>query len=228
MNVGIIIFSRYNSSRLPGKALKNISSKPILAYVYERMLEVFDRDKIVLATSNEKTDNAIESYCQRNDINCFRGDLNNVAKRLIDCSTYYNFDYVIRITGDSIFIDQNIIIKMLDILKENKYEYITNRVPKTFPVGMSVDILDMEFYKSIYVKFTKDSHREHVVTYLLENLNAIKYKNFVNVICENSKDINFAIDTVDDFKTSQRIIKQFNKNHTKYGLNDIYKLYINE
>jgi spore coat polysaccharide biosynthesis protein SpsF len=227
MNIGIVVFSRYSSSRLPGKALKEFQDKPLLQYVYERMTTVLDKGNVVIATSEESSDDIIEKYCLEHNINCFRGDLNNVAKRLIDCAAFYNFDYVIRITGDSIFIDQNIILSMISSIEEG-YDYITNRVPKTYPVGMSVDILKMEFYNNIYHSFKTNSHREHVVTYLLENIQSVNYKNIPNTICLESKDINLAIDTQEDFEMSQKIVDSFVLNHTSYGLREIYKLYTNE
>ena len=37
---GLIILCRYNSTRLPGKILKEINGKTILKYIYERLSKI--------------------------------------------------------------------------------------------------------------------------------------------------------------------------------------------
>ena len=58
---GIIVLCRYNSSRLPGKILKKINGKEILAYIIER-LEKLKNYPLVICTSIEKTDDIISFY----------------------------------------------------------------------------------------------------------------------------------------------------------------------
>lgn len=225
MKIGAIIFSRYNSTRLPGKVLKEINGKPLILYIYERLLTVFDKENIVIATSDEKTDDPIFDFCTKNEINCFRGSLNDVAKRFLDCSLKYNFDYAFRVTGDSIFVDKIVLNEMKLLVEENKYDLISNRKNRTFPVGMSVDILKTSFYKEMYSKFNKDGHFEHVTTYFFENENQFNIKYYFNNICPEAGGIHFAIDEKSDFDLAEKIIRKFEKNHTEYGIKEIYQLY---
>ena len=55
-----IIQARMSSSRLPGKVLMNLSQKPMLWHIVERLKECKYVDKIVVATSVEKSDDLIE------------------------------------------------------------------------------------------------------------------------------------------------------------------------
>ena len=50
MSVGAIIFSRYTSSRLPGKALVDIAGRCLLGRVLDRSKLVKGIDHVILAT----------------------------------------------------------------------------------------------------------------------------------------------------------------------------------
>ena len=65
MKIGVVILSRFSSNRLPGKALMEIGGKPILQYIIERISQVVDTEKIVIATSVENSDDKIEQFAQQ-------------------------------------------------------------------------------------------------------------------------------------------------------------------
>ena len=65
MKVGAIIFSRFNSHRLPGKALLDISGRPLLGRVIDRTKDIQGVDKIIIATSTHSLDDQIESFAKK-------------------------------------------------------------------------------------------------------------------------------------------------------------------
>ena len=69
-----IIQARMGSSRLPGKVLKDICGKPMLAWVVDRVRQARTVDQVVVATTADVTDDLIAAYCQANHIDCFRGE----------------------------------------------------------------------------------------------------------------------------------------------------------
>ena len=66
-NLGIIaiIQARLGSTRLPGKVLLNIESKPVLQHIVDRLKKVTKIDKVIIATSNLKINSKITSYCKK-------------------------------------------------------------------------------------------------------------------------------------------------------------------
>jgi spore coat polysaccharide biosynthesis protein SpsF len=105
MRIGIIVLCRYSSSRLPGKILLPLYGKPILEYILEKITSVVPKDSVVVCTSDLKTDDSISTYCTDKGYNCFRGSLDNVAQRFLNCADHYQFDYIVRINGDNLFLD---------------------------------------------------------------------------------------------------------------------------
>ena len=78
-----IIQSRLSSNRFPGKMLTNFNGIPLLGRVIDRVSLAKGVTKIVVATSDSISDNHIESFCFERGIECFRGDLKNVADRFL-------------------------------------------------------------------------------------------------------------------------------------------------
>lgn len=60
----VVIPSRYASTRLPGKPLREINGKPMLQHVYERGVESSARE-VVIATDDERIAQAAETFGAR-------------------------------------------------------------------------------------------------------------------------------------------------------------------
>jgi len=227
MRIGFVIICRYNSNRLPGKILKEINGKPIIQYIIERLQKITSSEKIVVATSENESDDPIINYCKENSINYFRGSLNNVAERFLLCSEAFSFDYSVRINGDNIFIDINSFKEMIEITMMNKYKFISNVKNRTFPKGMSIEIVKTEYYREMYNVFETKDHYEHVTLFLYSQDNKEEHFYFFNKICPEASGIQLAIDDLDDFKLAEKIIGSFKMNHTNYNLAEIYPIYKN-
>ncbi len=108
-----IIQARMSSSRLPGKVLKPLAGKAMIWHIYQRALKCQLVDKVIIATSTEKSDDPLAVFCEKNNLNVFRGDLNNVLSRFLEILEKAPYPYFVRITGDCplicpAFIDQQI------------------------------------------------------------------------------------------------------------------------
>lgn len=118
-----ILQARVSSSRLAGKVLKTLIGKPMLLHQIERLQHSQMIDKIVVATSDDVSDDAIEQMCFDNDIEVFRGSLGNVLDRFYQCAKKYNPDYIVRLTGDCPLADWEIIDNVIRFCLENNLDY---------------------------------------------------------------------------------------------------------
>lgn len=218
---GLIILCRYNSSRFPGKILKEINGKTILSYIHERLSMISLNFEIIVATSNLKSDDIIEDYCIKKKYKYYRGNLLNVSKRFLDCAVKNNYENVVRINGDNLFVDFKLIQKMMISFKKNKYEFMSNIKNRTWPKGISVEIVDTEYYKRS-IKFFNKEDKEHVMTYFYRNVTS-KTKFIYNDINIESN-LDFAIDNYEDFVLGKKIIEKMQKNHSEYNYLDIINI----
>ncbi len=107
-----MIPSRYNSKRLPGKALIEINGKPMIQHVVERAQEALPNAEIWVATDDERIKKAIEhkANVQMTSPNHTTGT-DRIAE--VACSRKWDSkDLIINIQGDEPFIPPQLIQKL--------------------------------------------------------------------------------------------------------------------
>jgi len=225
-NVGAVILSRYSSSRLPGKALIKIKDKEVLKYIIERLEKVFKREYIVIATSTETSDDVIEEFSKKENIYCYRGSLNDVASRFYEAAYKKGWEYAARVCGDSIFVNIEALNSMLDILNKKHYNFISNVKNRTFPIGMSAEIVNLKYFGGLLKKIKKSKrYKEHVTLYIYEKEKSGNHFFYYNKKVPEAAGITLSIDTAKDLYQTRKIVNQFNKPHWKYNLKEIFEIW---
>ena len=111
--ITVIIEARTGSSRLPNKVTAEILGKPMIFYVIDRVKKIKSVEQIVLATTQEKTDEILTEIGKQNSIMTFTGDSIDVLNRDFQCAVQFNADPIIRITGDCPLVDSTLVEEML-------------------------------------------------------------------------------------------------------------------
>ncbi|MFP4294188.1 MAG: cytidylyltransferase domain-containing protein [Halothiobacillaceae bacterium] len=130
-----IIQARMSSSRLPGKVLKYLAGRPMIWHIVERARACQRVEKVIVATSNEASDDPLADFCQASDIPCFRGSLHNVLGRYLAVLDRYPAPYYVRITGDCPLIDPDFIDKQLVALERHGADHVWLDPPVSVLVG---------------------------------------------------------------------------------------------
>ena len=63
-----IIQARMSSSRLPKKILLKIKKKSILEIIYKNLEKINSIDKVIIATSRNKSDKELSNYCKKKNL----------------------------------------------------------------------------------------------------------------------------------------------------------------
>ena len=174
-----------------------VKNNPIIYYVYNALVKSNKISKIIVATSLDKSDNKLVHYLKKNNIKFYRGSLNNVSKRLYNCAIKNKSNFFIRVSGDSPLIDYKLIDKAINIHRKYKsLDIITNVFPRTFPKGMSVEIIRAKIIKE-NLKLMTPFDKEHVTPFFYRNYNKFKIYNFKS---RKKFSKNLVIDTLSDLK----------------------------
>jgi spore coat polysaccharide biosynthesis protein SpsF (cytidylyltransferase family) len=168
----VIVQARSSSRRFPRKILHRIYGKTLIEHVILKINKSKNVSNIVVATSKNKSDDNLVKLLKNNNINYFRGELKNVAKRLLRVAEKYKKKYFMRINADSPLIDFRLIDLSIKIFLKKKYDLITNVFPRSFPPGQSVEIIKTSILKKNIKKMNK-IELEHVTSFFYD-----KYKNF--------------------------------------------------
>ena len=221
-SMAIIIFARLNSKRLPKKVLQKIKSKPLLLLIIDR-IKIKSKFKIpiIVATSNNKTDDEIEVFCKKHKIKIFRGDLSNVYKRSLDCFDKFNLKSFIRVCADRPFFDVSLMDRMINKFINSKFDIITNQHPRTYPKGLACEVARTNIFFKVSKSQLSKNYKEHIFNYFYKNAKKYKIYNFsLNKKYSSLKNKDFSINNNKDLFKINNI---YNK-HTKKKYIDLLKI----
>ena len=224
-SVGIVILARLSSQRLPGKALRPIlGEETVLGHILKRIGSLVPLDRIILATSDLPDDDALEVFAVQKGIACYRGSLERVGERFFAAAETLDCDYALRLNGDNILLDPDILKEMMDLAAEGHFDFISNVPGRTFPKGMSVEIVKMDFYAHHLPRISADFYcNEHVMVCLYQDEPPSNYYYFKNSALPEAAAIQLALDTKADFERSKWILERVPEGH--YDLNTTFEYY---
>lgn len=204
MIIGAVILARLSSSRLPFKGLRCISGKEVLKHISDGLSSCEYINKIIIATSIEPEDDEIEIFCTRNNISCYRGSLSNVSGRFLAAARSNELTHAIRINGDNLFLNPSLIDKAC-VKSMEGFNFVSNVPGRTYPRGMSIEVVDVDLYEEMYDQFEREDDFEHVTSFLYENDAELNKYYFKNNETPEAASIQLAIDTKYDFQIAQAI-----------------------
>ena len=175
-----IIQTRYDSSRLPGKALSNLGERSVLGRTIDRLSNSEELGSIVIATSILKSDQAIVEHAEELSTEVFRGSLEDVGERLLKTCLAYEAEAFVRISGDSPLIDWRIVDHAIRLFRVTKPDLVTNIFQRTFPKGQSVEIIKTNKLAEICGSYRTKEEKEHVTPYFYKHFNDYKILSFTS------------------------------------------------
>ncbi len=169
-----------SSSRLPDKVLLDIAGEPMLRRVWSRTSRSGRVDAVLIATTEEASDDRVEAYCSKHGIAFVRGSQFDVLDRYYKAARLSKADIVVRITADCPVIDPVLIDDAVDTLLGKQadadvaFDFVANRLPppfqRTFPIGLDVEVCTFAALERAWRLGQEPQHREHVMPYLYEGV----------------------------------------------------------
>lgn len=168
--VGAIVQARMGSSRLPGKVMLPAVGKPLLGHLVERLRFCKNLNKIIVATSQQKADDAIAEFCTNMGIALFCGSERDVLDRYYQAASTFDLEVIVRITADCPLIDPELVDEMVQFFLQHRdqFELVTNRHPLTYPDGLDVDVMPFSALKHAWQEAAEPHQREHTIPYFWE------------------------------------------------------------
>lgn len=136
-----ILQVRMTSPRLPGKAMAPLQGEPMVWRQVERVRQARCVTKLVVATSAEASDDVLASFLVSRGQTVFRGASQDLTLRFMRCVEAAGpVSHVVRIKGNSPFVDPAIIDETVRLALAGKAAYASNRIDPTFPKGLEVEV----------------------------------------------------------------------------------------
>lgn len=168
LNVGVIIQARMTSKRFPGKSMALLEDVPVIAHVINRCLDIRPKTMVVVAVPDTDASEPIIEFVNNNyhptKVQNFCGPENNVLERYYTAALYFNFDVIMRITGDCPYINPKISSEVLELLLDKGYDYTSNVHPeRTFPKGLDTEVFTLDCLEAAYFAW-KETDRENQIS----------------------------------------------------------------
>jgi spore coat polysaccharide biosynthesis protein SpsF len=205
--------ARMSSSRLPGKVLKDITGEPMLVHVVERAKKAKLINQVVVATTDDPSDDAIEALCKKYGYAVYHGNLHDVLDRFYQAAKQYQADVVVRFTADCPLLDPLLIDETIQAFLDNQVDFAANRLPppftRTYPIGLDTEVCSFVALERAWHEAKEKYEREHVLPYLYQVEGRFK-------VCrvEYEKDYGswrITVDTQADLDMVRKIFEHFGK-----------------
>jgi spore coat polysaccharide biosynthesis protein SpsF len=205
----VFIEARMNSSRLPGKVLYDFGSLTAIDLMVERIEQIFSKNAIYVATTDNSSDDTFCKYLDRKQIRYFRGSENDVMGRIIEASVFVGRSKIVSLTGDCPLIDFRIIHRMCDVFEKSKPDYLCNFEPPTFPDGMEVQIFSLDSVHRLASLKRTQPEEEHTGLVFRNHSNLFSVMNTKAGIGEYYPELGLTLDEPQDAELISKIIDHF-------------------
>ena len=216
MKIIAITQARTGSTRFPYKIMNKIGDETLLSIHINRIKKAKKINSIIIATTNKKNDDLIKQQADKLNVNCFRGDEDDVLDRFYQAAKIHKPDYVVRLTSDCPLIDPSLIDMIIEATVNSKVDYCSNTLIESYPDGQDVEVFSFNSLKKAWEESVLISDREHVTPYMKNNFKVL------NVHSNNMKfnKVRMTVDEPSDFVVIKRLVD-------KLGLNEKWENYTN-
>ncbi len=121
-----VIPSRWGSTRFPGKSLADISGKPMIQWVVERVVQAKKLDTVIVATDDQRIAECVQSLKIPDvQVAMTRPDHPSGTDRIAEAVQALECDAVINVQGDEPLIDPNLIDELAEVIASSDWDMAT-------------------------------------------------------------------------------------------------------
>jgi aryl-alcohol dehydrogenase-like predicted oxidoreductase/spore coat polysaccharide biosynthesis protein SpsF (cytidylyltransferase family) len=205
MKPTVVLQARTTSTRLPGKSLLPVAgyASSVLA-----VLRAANQGcRVLAATSDDTSDDALAQTFRDHNIKVFRGPLNNVLERYYLATLGLADDsVVVRLTGDNVLPDGTLVQELASVLVESGVDYLSTGSPQSrMPYGLAGEAFFVDALRKAHASATSEYDREHVGPWMVRNCRARDYSPCIL----GQSDYSHLRCTIDDEEDYRRILRLF-------------------
>jgi spore coat polysaccharide biosynthesis protein SpsF len=205
MKVVCVVQARMGSTRLPGKVLLDISGRPMLDRVIERLSFARTLDAVMIATTTLERDDVVAARAAAIGTPVFRGDEADVLGRYVGAAQASEADLVVRVTSDCPLVDPEVLDLVVTALRESapRAAFAANVIERTYPRGMDVEAVWRDDLLRLNQMATSPFDREHVFPYVYGHPGEFPSVSVADAVDRSS--MRWTVDTPEDLEFVRRV-----------------------
>lgn len=228
-----IVQARMGSTRLPEKVLADLSGAPMLQRQLERVSRAASLDAIVVATSADTADDPIVKLCDQLNVDCYRGDLDDVLGRFVGALDAFaerrgfGPEVVVRITADCPLISPAVIDSVVNAFfgsdgASGACDYASNTLEPTFPDGLDVEVVRASALREVACTSNDSHEREHVTLGIYRHPEQFVLRNFRGET--DLSDLRWTVDSPEDLQFVRWVYSELFTANPEFDLAEITAL----
>jgi spore coat polysaccharide biosynthesis protein SpsF len=214
-----ILQARTSSSRLPNKVLEEISGVPMILRQIDRIAKAKRINKLIVATSDDSSDDALVELLERHGVQFFRGPLENVFLRFLAVIDSEDGDYFVRLTGDCPLVMPEIIDDLLESFDPKTYDYMSNTIEPSFPDGLDIEVFTRASFLRLQNLAVTKEELEHVTLAFHRNKEKFKLANFSGNL--DRSNMRWTVDYFEDLTFVQSVFSHFKGQESTFGYEQV-------
>ena len=219
-----ILQARMSSTRLPGKVLMPLAGVPMVLRQIERLRRARQRDRLVVATSTETSDDPLVTALRAADVAVYRGPLDNVLARFIGALDANPADHVVRLTADCPLADPDVLDAAVALHIDQSAAYTSN-TPESFafPKGLDVEVISASALRQAAAEASSPEDFEHVTWGIWTHPERWKIAWLKSPKADDG-DIRWTVDTPDDYAFVAAVYDALYITRSDFSISDIRAL----
>jgi spore coat polysaccharide biosynthesis protein SpsF len=200
-----VVQARTSSTRLPGKVLATLGDRPVLTHVLDRLGRARQLDGVVVATSDDASDDPVAHLAAEEGVAVVRGPLDDVLARYRLALDEHPCDAIARITADCPLIDPAVVNLVVAAWRAGEAAYAANVIePRTFPKGMDVEVISAAALSEADAEATEPYDREHVTPFVRDRPDRFPSARVAHQ--PSHADIRLTLDTSEDLERLRDLV----------------------
>lgn len=210
-----------SSTRLPGKVMRFINGKPMIYWQIQRIKKAKLVDKLILAISEDTSDDVLAEYLGSINQVYVRGSLNDVFDRFKKVASIYKSQSIVRLTGDCPLVMPELIDEIIEQFYSHNLDYMSNILTLTFPDGLDVEIFKSGVLDRLLNLNLSMSEREHVTLGVINRQEIFSTRNYFND--RNISSYRWTVDNLKDFEFVSKVFAHFELNEVNFSQKELEK-----
>lgn len=216
-----VVLARMNSNRLPGKVLRRVAGKPLIEYTLDRLDRCVAVSEVVVATSDQASDDPLVEYCAARSVRVVRGALDDVAARFISAARAVGSPWCFRANGDSPLLAVDLYGEAIGLATRG--DIVSNVHPRSLPPGASVELVRIDALEGALSDMSEEE-REHVTLHLYQNPSRYEVVSMKPREFRFAPDTRLVVDNAEDFIKFELMVERMARPAWSYGMQEVLDL----
>lgn len=191
--------------RLPGKVLLPVGGLPVVVLAARRASNT--GRQVIVAISNEVTDDPLAELLTESDIRFYRGSMENTLQRIVNAlENYSDNTLVFRLTSDNVFPDGLLMDEMEEDFIQRGLKYLCcNGEDSGLPYGVSAELMRLECLREAANATQSKYDQEHVTPYISRKFGSAFFERYKYL---NKGHFRCTIDCLEDYQVVRKVFSE--------------------